>query len=128
MASLSKKVFFGFVWFLVVLVGVHVGCALILGVIFYVSGGADSVARAQQAKGEKRRDAVEAVQSAYEIGRRQGEETGRDFWRNYGLVLNLLPLIIAVGGTLTGVLPGTSSKSKNNTTPYNRGTGRDEVS
>ena len=87
-----KRVAFGFVWFLVLWFGTLLLCGMIVG------GIAGSKVKAGSAS------------EGFERGQVAGQQAGEEFGRKYGSVILLGALVISIGGTAAGILPGTRRK------------------
>ncbi len=88
-----KRVILGFVWFLVIWFGT------------LIIGGAMAGALAGSQVG-----ASSSVSESYEKGYAAGQQAGAEFASRFGRIIFIGALVIAVGGTIAGVLPGTKPK------------------
>jgi hypothetical protein len=87
-----KRVFFGFVWFLIL----WFGTAMVGGMV--VGGIAGSQVKAGSAS------------EGFEKGQAAGHQAGVEFGRKYGSMIVLGALVVSIGGTVAGILPGTRPK------------------
>ena len=92
-----KKIAFGFLWFLIIWFGtVIVSGAIVGGVAGYSSTHNNGAERGTGARSDK----------ASEAGRRAGAE----FNSKYENIILLGTALLAIGGTIAGVFPGTKSR------------------
>jgi hypothetical protein len=94
MAEFFRRLAMGCVWFVIFWLGLSV-----------VGGG---IAGAVSS-----RDLVNSpgtAQEHFERGYQVGQAAGAEFHRRYGHVLTLMAVVLALGGTVTGVLPGTARR------------------
>ena len=84
-----RRFLFGFLWFIVLTIGGFVGVGAVIGAL--------AAARVEPLEGFGR---------GYEAGRSAGE----DFGRKYGALIPLGAIVISIGGSALGILPGTKRK------------------
>jgi hypothetical protein len=89
-----KRIFFGFVWFVVLSLGGLVLGGAIVGGIAGANVGSKNFS--------------EAVSKGHDAGHAAGSEFGR----KYGGVIILGALALSIVGTATGVLPGTKKRKQ----------------
>ena len=93
-----RRFFFGFLWFLVFNFG---GLAI---------GGAIVGASAGQHAAETNVNRPKNFSQGYAVGYDAGQVAGEEFGHKYWGIFLLGSLILAVGGSVLGILPGTKRK------------------
>jgi hypothetical protein len=93
-----RRFFFGFVWLLVFFFGEIILAGAIIGI------PAANHARETAATQPK------TLSEGYALGASAGHAAGYEFGKKYGTFVLWIPLILAVGGSVLGVLPGTKPK------------------
>ncbi|TAJ91554.1 MAG: hypothetical protein EPO31_15270 [Gammaproteobacteria bacterium] len=89
-----KRAAFGFLWFLVI----WFGTLVIGGAVVGSAAGSGMEAT--------------SMSEAFSKGQEAGAAAGAEFGRKYGGVIFLGALVISIGGTILGILPGTKSRKK----------------
>lgn len=93
-----KRVALGIAWFI----------ALWLGTIIAGSSVAGAIAGSQVN--------AKSMAEGYAKGQVAGQQAGAEFGRRFGGIILLGSLVIAIGGTVAGVLPGTRPKQRSENT------------
>ena len=90
-----RRVIFAIVWFVIFAVGgLGIGGAIVGG-----AAGADAAA------GSKTPPTT--FSDGYRVGYNAGHSAGQELGRKYGGLILLVSLVLAVGGSALGILPGT---------------------
>jgi hypothetical protein len=95
-----RRVLFGIVWFFIFLFG-----SLMLG-------GAVVGAMAGHQAATASTNPPTTISGGYNAGYQAGHAAGQEFGRKYGTLFLLGSLLLAIGGSGFGILPGTQPRTK----------------